>query len=119
MNSSLEELRAEMRQLKELRRTIDTRIAWIHRRLYSPAVNGKVTVDSTLLIPHIQKAIDSGEALIVIAERCNLSEKTVLKALRGESISESSADSLITGLGIPHLYDDIVPMPPESHYYEE
>lgn len=112
-------LQAEMRQLKELRTAIDTRIAWIHRRLYSPTINGQRSVDTRPLIKFIQESIDNHESLGAIAARCNVSERVVATALRGESISEASADKLITGLGIPHLYDDVVPMPPESHYYEE
>jgi hypothetical protein len=111
-------LQAEMRQLKELRRILDVRIEFIHRRMYSPSL-GKSAVDSRPLIPFIQQSIDNHESLGAIAARCNLSERTVAAALRGEPISQSSADKLITGLGIPHLYDDIVPMPPESQYYEE
>lgn len=117
-----QDLRAELRQLKELRKTLDTRMAWIHRRLYSPTINGKYSVDSTPLIKYIQQSIDNGESLSIIADRCMVSERTVANALRGEPISEASADRLVTGLGIPHLYDDIVPFvpdPPESKFYEE
>lgn len=122
MGREVDELHAEMRQLKELRAALDTRMAWIHRRLYSPNINGKTSVDSRPLIPFIQKCIDNHESLSVIADRCMVSERVVANALRGEPISERSADRLVTGLGIPHLYDDIVPFvpdPPESQYYEE
>jgi hypothetical protein len=115
----LELLHDEMRQLKELRQTIDTRIAWLHRRMYSPKLNGKSSVDTTPLIPFIQQCIDNHESLIDIADRCNVSDKTLAAALRGEAISELSADRIVTGLGIPHRYAEIVPMPPESKYYEE
>lgn len=116
----VELLQAEMRQLKELRSTIDARIEWIHRRLYSPSLgNGSRSLDSRPLSKYIQQSIDNHESLRAIAARCNVSERIVANALRGEPISEASADRLITGLGIPHLYDDIVPMPPESQYYEE
>ena len=37
-------------------------------------------MDTRPLTPAYQKAIDSGETLGAIAGRCNLSEKTVLKA---------------------------------------
>jgi len=116
MTIEADELHAEMRQLKELRKAIDTRIAWIHRRLYSPSINGRHSVDSRPLRKYIQQRIDNHETLVAIGASCNVSEKTVARALRGEPISEASADSLVTGLGVPHLYDDIVPY---SQYYEE
>lgn len=117
--NEVEYLQAEMRHLKELRRTLDVRIAWVYRRMHSPRLDGRNSVDSRPLSKYIQQSIDNHESLRAIAERCNVSERTVATALKGEPISEASADRLVTGLGIPHLYDDIVPPPPESQYYEE
>jgi hypothetical protein len=118
-----EMLREEYKQLKELRKTLETRMAWVHRKLYYPRMSdNRNTVDSRPLIPFIQQAIDNHETIIAISDRCKVSEGTIRNILRGLPISEPSIDRVLTGLGMPHLYDDMVPFvpdPPESKFYEE
>lgn len=122
------QIEAELSTLRKLQSATQERIDQLENQLKLRTAlrlsnNGKLYegVEVSRLKPYIQSWIDQGYTLASLAQKAGLSESTVQKMMTDERemMRTSTADKLITALGITHLYDDIVPEPPEGHYYEE
>lgn len=109
----------ELKQLRALRHSLDLRIKRLESRMTEPNPGRSPSVSTEKLCSHIQKWIDSGKSLVALADEAMVDEKTIRTALKGQNISERSVDRIVVALGLPHLYDDIVPLPPPSQYYED
>ena len=123
------EIRAEIRALQWTRRQLKERIDFLRKQLPKEDLelvqeikhhpNGTVSVPGERVAPLIRGWIDSGRSLGALERLSGVSDRTLRNALNGDNIADTSVDKLLIALGKEHLYNDIVPMPPESHYYEE
>lgn len=122
------EIEEELRQLQRMRAMIDDRIAYFERQLLlrtqeKVASNGSIYtgVPAELIKPYLQEWIDQGHTLRTLADKAMLSESNLLRIMRGDRdmIRESTADKILSALGITHVYNEIVPEPPEDYHYME
>ena len=116
--------REELNALKELRAIIDKRIERLQLRMVAPEVisgNGQRMVENRYIRPFIREWIDRGNTLIELANQCGMSDGTLRRIMRENEdlMSERSADKILTALGLPHVYNEIVPEPPPTQFWEE
>lgn len=118
----------ELVSLRKLRDSLNERITLLEKQQrYRVALkvknNGAIYngVLSTDLIPYIQEWIDNGHTIRALADKANLAEDTIGRILRNEHtmVRTTTADRIITALGIPHIFSKLVPDPPEGQFYEE
>ena len=115
--------------LRKMRSLIDERLVQLeeqlkYRTVLRVANSGSIYtgVEASSIKPYIQEWVDQGHTLIALADKAGLSESVISKILNDEraTIRTSTADSILTALGVsPHVYDGLVPEPPEGHFYEE
>lgn len=73
------------------------------------------------LKPYIQEWIDRGYTLGALADRCMLHEETLRKIMNHPTkmIRITTADAILQALELPHIYNQLVPEPPEDYHYTE
>jgi hypothetical protein len=78
-------------------------------------------VESARLAPYIQQWIDGGSTLLSLSRVAGVGEKTLRQILSGQlpTVRELTADRILSGLGLPHVFNEIVPDPPISKYWED
>jgi Helix-turn-helix len=118
----------ELRALYQIRALIDERIAFFETQLVVRNVvqkrsNGSLYpgVNTEDLKPYIQEWVDQGYTLRTLADKAMISETTLQKIMRGsvQMTRDDTADRILTALGLPNVYNELVPDPPEGQYYEE
>lgn len=118
------EIEEELRELHQLRDLIEKRITRLYFRLYAPThkrSNGYSVVYAEDLRPYVQAWIDEHKPLRSLAERADINEHTLYAILRGtrETVREATADKILSALELPHIFNELVPPPPEDYHYSE
>lgn len=122
------DLRNEIVELEKMREMIDDRIAFLQdqidlRRTSKVATNGTLYtgVMAIELKPYIQEWIDQGFTVQALADKALLSTQTIYRVMQESEymVRVSTADAILQALGLPHIFNQIVPDPPEGQYYEE
>lgn len=124
MASEEVEIYEELKELLALQTIIEQRITRLRLRLIAPTVrsgNNQRMVESRHVRPFITEWIDRGNTLQALADQCVMSDKTLRDIMNHEEklISERSADKILVALGLPHVYNEIVPEPPPGQYWED
>lgn len=123
-----EEITEELKTLRKLRSTIDERIRQLEGKLqYKTALriksNGALQtgIPTTEIKPYVQEWVDQGHTLVALAHKANVSESTIDNIMQkpDSMVRTSTADAVLTALGLPHVLNRILPDPPEGHFYEE
>lgn len=130
----------EIIYLQGVKQYIDSRIQSIKQKQKNskrPKVGHKLSysglfIQADCMIPYIEDAIKNGDSTTAIAERAVVSGTTVSNILirKYQWMREEVADSILTALGLPHVFNDIpkvrikrkvsvVNPVPESQYFEE
>lgn len=124
----------ELAELRKISTSIDDRIRFLqgliedeqekrYNTLKQASSDGKLYngVLANDLKPYVQEWIDRGYTIRALADKANLNEETIYKVMRGGDgmLRIATADALLNALELPHIFNEIVPEPPESQYYEE
>lgn len=118
----------ELHTLRKLQQATEERINQLERQLrykttMKVAKNGNIYrgVLCSDLRPYVQEWVDMGRTLGALADNAGLSEGAIVRILNNKQdmVRTDTADKLLTALGLPHIFNELVPEPPESQYYEE
>ena len=118
----------ELQTLRKLHSATEERISQLEKQLrYRTTVkiakNGNIYkgVLCSDLRPYIQEWVDMGRTLGALADNAGISEGSIVRILNNKQdmVRTDTADKLLTALGLPHIFNELVPEPPESQYYEE
>ena len=115
------EIHGGLEELLKLRSIIDQRIESLRRRELTPT-NGRDMVAKSDLAPYVREWVSTGKSLGTLANRAMISITTLERILSDEQgvVTESTADKILTALGLPHIFNQLVlPDPPPSQFYEE
>ena len=118
----------ELHTLRKLQQATEERISQLEKQIryrttMKVAKNGNIYsgVLCSDLRPYIQEWVDMGRTLGALADRASISEGSIVRILNNKQdmVRTDTADKLLTALGLPHIFNELVPEPPESQYYEE
>jgi len=89
-------------------------------------------VQTSCLVPFIQRYKDEGNSIVALAIRANISDATLYGILNGRNrwTREEIAESIMMALGLPHEFNEfalvrikrkheVVSEPPFTHFVEE
>lgn len=125
MNNEKNRIKEELIELLKLRDLLEDRIQRLQYRMIAPvhrgSGNGYSVVYAEDLRPYVQAWIDDHKPLRSLAERADVNEHTLYAILRGtrETVKESTADKILQALELPHIFNQLVPLPPEDYHYVE
>jgi hypothetical protein len=118
----------ELHTLRKLQQATEERISQLEKQIrykttMKVAKNGNIYrgVLCSDLRPYVQEWVDMGRTLGALADNAGLSEGAIVRILNNKQdmVRTDTADKLLTALGLPHIFNELVPEPPESQYYEE
>lgn len=114
----------ELKELYHLRDALNVRIARLEQRAIFPVSKngaGDAVVYTKDIRPYVQGWIDEGYTLQSLADKADISVATLYNILQRTrpTVKENTVDKILQALGLPHVYNDIFPEPPEDYHYTE
>lgn len=109
------ELRQELGELESLKKLMEKRIQRVRQQLIE--LNGGRKVPAGPLVSHLIQAIDSGHTLADLERQLGVGEKTLRKIVNDDGslrVNENTADSILSGLGLPHRFSMYYPVVEDS-----
>lgn len=113
LNARLIELKAEEKEVLKLINRLLVKSGKKVDRRFQRYPKEKYVVPAVELRPLVREWVDRGNTLIVLAERCGLSAKTLSNILNKDDkfVYATNADKLLTALNATHLHLTEVPNP--------